>query len=302
MRRYASADALLLLCVTLWGLNVPMTKLGLEHGFSPLSYAPPRFGLGAFGLLGFMLARRSSFELPRRDWGKVAFWGGVVIALNQTVYMESFRLASPATIALLFGTLPLFAAIYAQVLGLDRLTARRWTGAAISFGGVALVALGASASVGGSPGGIALALVAPASFAALSIGLGPLLQSHGAVKVTTLASLCAVLPLFVVGAPALANQDWGAIDWVGWTALVYSAFVGYTITNLFWFDGVRKVGPARAALYVNVQPFSGAVFSWIILGDRIGWAQWAGGVLIVGGILFSRLPELRRLLAAAPHE
>ena len=60
------------------------------------------------------------------------------------------------------------------------------------------------------------------------------------------------------------------------------------VTNLLWFNSIERVGPSRASLYANLQPFLGAIFALLILSESMTMLQIAGGLLIAAGIVLSR--------------
>ena len=60
------------------------------------------------------------------------------------------------------------------------------------------------------------------------------------------------------------------------------------ITNVLWFTAIDRVGPSRASLYANLQPFLGAVFALLILSEAMTWVQVLGGLGIAGGIVLAR--------------
>ena len=288
MRRLSSSDLVLLGCVLAWSVNFTVTKYALGHGFSPLSYAAPRFVIATTVFAAMALSRVDSLGMPRRDLTRVALWGALAISTNQVAFAWSFHFASATTVALLMGTLPIFAGIYAQAFGLERLGRRRWFAAAISFAGVALVALGAGGGVHIGAGGILLALYAPASFALYSITLSRYVGLYGTFRVNAVASLACLPILLAAASPELARTDWGAITPLAWAGLAYSAVLAYAITNLVWFVIVERVGAPRATVYANLQPFLGAVFALVLLSEPLGWLQVVGGVAIAIGIVLSR--------------
>jgi drug/metabolite transporter (DMT)-like permease len=67
---------------------------------------------------------------------------------------------------------------------------------------------------------------------------------------------------------------------------------------MLWFAGVGRVGTARASVYLNLQPFFGAVAALLLLSEEILTLQWVGGTVIVAGILLSRVRVTR---PAAPE-
>jgi len=287
VRRRPSADALLVVCVTIWGLNFTVIKEALGNGFEPLPFASARFAIATAVFVGLSLARRERLHVKRRDALIMAGWSGLV-AVNQIGFAYSFQLATASTIALVFGTLPIFAGIYSQFAGIERLGSRRWLAAAVSFAGVGMVAIGVHGTPSGHVGGILVSLVAPATFALYSIGLTPYVHRYGTYTVNLLIALFALPPLMAISSPQIASMDWGAVTPLGWLCLAYSAVVAYTFTNLLWFVAIKYVGTARAAVYANLQPFIGAVFAVLILSESMTTLEWLGGAAIAAGIVLSR--------------
>jgi drug/metabolite transporter (DMT)-like permease len=58
--------------------------------------------------------------------------------------------------------------------------------------------------------------------------------------------------------------------------------------NLLWFGAISRVGPSRASVFANLQPFLAAFFSVLILSESMTRLQIAGGITIAAGILLSR--------------
>ena len=60
------------------------------------------------------------------------------------------------------------------------------------------------------------------------------------------------------------------------------------LTNLLWFTAIDRVGPSRAALFANLEPFFAVLFAVLLLSEHLtGW-EIAGGVAIGLGILIER--------------
>jgi drug/metabolite transporter (DMT)-like permease len=60
------------------------------------------------------------------------------------------------------------------------------------------------------------------------------------------------------------------------------------LTNILWFTAIDRVGPSRATLFANLQPFIAAVFALVLLSERMTIVQVLGGLLIGAGILLAR--------------
>lgn len=299
MRRPELADLMLLATVTLWALNFTVTKYVISHGFQPIAYGVLRFGGAAVLFSGFAYARERSLSLARRDLLILAGAALVGIFLNQLAFVYAIKLTTATTVALMFGTLPVLTGIFASLLGLERLGSRFWLAAVLAFGGAALVALGSGGGVSRQLWGDLLGLAASATWAWYTVAVSPLLVRYSALRVSAVAFTIGALPLLLVGLPQLTGQDYGLGSTI-WLLYAFAIVGPLVIANLLWFGGISRVGPSRAAVFANLQPFLAAIFSLLILSEPLARVQVAGGLAIACGILLSRRPgPLRTETAAA---
>ncbi|HYX88346.1 MAG TPA: DMT family transporter [Gaiellaceae bacterium] len=287
MRRPELADLMLLATVTLWALNFTVTKYVIKHGFQPVAYSCLRFGAAAtiFGALAY--TRERSLAMRRRDLAMLALAALIGIFLNQLTFVYAIKLTTATTVALLFGTLPVMAGIFAFALGIDRLGSRFWLAALLAFGGAALVALGSGGGVSGHLWGDLLGLAAAVTWAWYSVAAAPLLARYSPLRVSALGFAIGTVPLFAVGAEQLGTQDYGFGAAI-WLSYVFAVIGPLVVANLLWFGAIGRVGPSRASVFANLQPFLAAIFSLLILSESMTRLQVAGGLAIAAGIVLSR--------------
>ena len=278
---------MLLATVTLWGLNFTVTKYVISHGFQPVAYGCLRFGAAATILGGIAYGRERTLAIRRRDFVFLGIAALIGICLNQLAFVYAIKLTTATTVALLFGTLPVMAGLFAFVLGIERLGSRFWLAAALAIGGAALVALGSGGGVSGHLWGDLLALGATVTWAWYSVAAAPLLGRYSPLRVSALAFLIGTIPLLAVGSHQLATQDYGFGVSI-WLLYVFAVLGPLVVANLLWFGGISRVGPSRASVFANLQPFLAAIFSLLILSESIGRLQIAGGLAIAGAIVLSR--------------
>jgi len=84
-----------------------------------------------------------------------------------------------------------------------------------------------------------------------------------------------------------------------WICLLFAIVGPLFLTNLLWFSAIRKIGPSRATLFANFQPFVAAVFAYLILSESLHWVQVIGGVTILLGIVLERRWRRSATVAAA---
>ena len=289
MRHRLPADVLLLVTVLFWSFNFTVVKYALTHGWEPLAYSSVRFAIGAVLFSAFTYGREGGLRVQRGDVWWMLGAAALGIWLNQLSFVYSVRLTTAATVALMFGTLPIFVALISYALRLERLRLRHWIATVISFSGVALVALGASGGIGGEIGGILLGLVASLTWAAYSVAMGPLMRRYSPYRISAFMLLAGSVPLLVSAVTQLADQDWSGLGTLAWAAFFYSLFFSLVFTNIMWFTAIDRVGASRASLYANLQPFLGAFFALVVLSEEMGALQFAGGFVIGAGILLVRL-------------
>jgi len=277
---------MLLVTVCLWALNFTTSKYILDHGFRPLTYSGIRYALAALIFLVIVLPRERSLRIERRDLPLVA--GAIVLLfLNQIGFVFALDLSTATTVALLFGTLPIFTALIARLVGMERLSRRFWLAAALSFGGVALVTVGSGNGLSGHIGGDVLAILGAATWGAYSVALAQLMRRYSPFRLSAIFLVVVSVALLAASAPQLGDQSFDLSGLV-WLSFGYAVLGPLVITNLLWFSAIDRVGPSRASLFANLQPFLAAVIALLLLHENLTRLQLAGGLLIAAGIVFSR--------------
>jgi drug/metabolite transporter (DMT)-like permease len=286
MRRPSTVELMLLATILLWSLNLSVTKYILGQGLAPLSYATVRYALAAVIFVALTLAVERTLRIERRHVPVLAF-AAMTLWLNQLSFVLALDVTTASTIGLLLGAIPIFAAIFGLVLGRERLTVRFWLAAAISFAGVTLVAVGSGGDVSGGYAGVLLGLATGATWAAYSVAVAPLMHTYSPSRVSAVVLPLAWVLIALVGIPQTQDQDWD-LGFEVWALLIFATLGPLVLTNVFWFRSIHRIGPARATLAANLQPFVAAVLAVILLSEPLGLLQVLGGLLIAAGILAVR--------------
>src|SRR5690349_4329545 len=142
MRR-PEADLMLLGTVTLWAFNFTVSKYILDQGFQPLAYASVRYACAALIFVAITLVWEGSLRTDRAQLPLMLVCVALLFA-NQLSFVYALKFTTATTVALLFGTLPIFTALLARGSGVEQLSVRFWAAALLSFAGVAFVAAGRS--------------------------------------------------------------------------------------------------------------------------------------------------------------
>lgn len=294
MRRRYTLELMLLGAILLWSLNLTVTRYILTHGFQPLAYATVRYALATVLFVALTIAAERTLRIASGDV-RVVLAAAAAILLNQICFVYALKNATATVVALVLGATPIFAALFGLALGTERLPRRFWLGAATSFAGVALVALGAGGELSGDLGGILLAIATAATWALYSMAIVPLMRGYSPIRISSIVLAVGWIGIAAVGARQTVHQDY-ALDWSVWLLLVLATLGPLVLTNVIWYRSLHRIGPSRATLATNLQPFVAAIFALVLLSERMTALQVAGGACIAAGILVAR----RRSTIPAP--
>jgi len=295
VRRASAVDLMLLGTVVLWALNITVTKYVLNSGFKPLAYATTRYFAATALFWAFTYGRERTFVVSWRDSRLIAV-AAALIFVNQLAFVYSIKLTTASTVALILGTTPIFIGILATFFGLERLSRTFWAAAVISFVGVGLVAAGTGGGFSNDVLGDVIAVGAAATWAAYSVAIAQLMRRYSPFRISALVLALGWVPLAVVGFQQTTQQEF-SFGWKTWLAFGYAVIGPLFLTNILWFTAIDRVGPSRASLFVNLQPFFAVVFALLLLSEHLNRWQVAGGFAIAAGIVLERA---RRPVAAAP--
>jgi drug/metabolite transporter (DMT)-like permease len=281
---------MLLVCL-IWGLNFSVTKLALAQ-IPPLPFTAVRFIISSL-LLWLILRLAERRAAPSREGLKTLVVLGVV---GNTCYQLTFTLGLDRTAAsnsaLILSTVPTVVAVFAGLLGLERITRRMWWGIGLGTLGVVLVI--ATRGVGFEMStlvGDLLTVLAVLFWAAYTVGLRRVPSGVSPLRVTTITTMAGTPGLVLAGLPGMVRLDWGAVKLEAWAGLAYAAVLSLVVAYLIWNRSVKAVGGTRTAIYMCVTPLFAVVGAWILLGERPHPLQGVGAVLIVAGVLLTRVEE-----------
>ena len=107
-----------------------------------------------------------------------------------------------------------------------------------------------------------------------------------------LSPLAAVAYSAVVGAvglvvPALLDglaTEVKALSSLEWVSIFYLAVCGTVIGFVWYYEGVRKIGPTKAGLFINFVPIFGVLFAFLLLHEPVTMSLLVVTVLVVSGV------------------
>ena len=285
------AEVALLLMSVIWGVNYSVIKYGTSVVL-PLAYNGVRIMVAAVAL-GVIALTWGGPAPGRRDLLILLALGALGNGVYQVFFIEGLARTRAGEAALVVGASPALMALFGRMRGVERVSSRGAFGIALSIFGVGLIVFGRAASGanghGGSLLGDVLVLCGSVCWAVYTVLLIPFTRRLSGWWVTALTIIGGALVLAIVGARDVVAERWGSVPAGAWAAILYSGLGALVVAYVFWYYGVRKLGPTRTALYGNLQPLIALLVAWLTLGEVPTSWQAFGAATIVSGVLLTRV-------------
>jgi drug/metabolite transporter (DMT)-like permease len=287
----------LIATATIWGGTFVAGRL-LAQQMGPYSAAFLRFAVASVCLYIFVLRTHGKIPpLKKRQILPALLLGLTGVFSYNVCFFSGLKTVTAGRASLIIATNPVFIALLASVLFRERLSALRLAGIALSVTGAAtVIGHGHPQMViqGGLGRGELYILGAVASWVAYSLigkaamrDLSPLVAVTYSCMIGTLALLPPALMEGVLG--GLRHYPWSA-----WLSILYLGLMGTVMGFIWYYEGIKAIGPARAGVFINIVPLSSVLLAFFLLHEPVDISLLAGAVLIITGVyLTNRNPGLR---------
>ncbi|MGE0329337.1 MAG: DMT family transporter [Ramlibacter sp.] len=273
---------ILVLLTLVWGLNWPIMKLGVTD-YPALSFRALSIWLGIPVLALGLVVLKVPFRVPRQHWLALLWLAATNMFVWHVCIILAVKTLSSGRAAILGYTMPIFSAVIGALVFSAVLSRRGWLGVGAAAVGVALLLWHEFTGLAGKPAGVALALVAAATWA-----LGTQLLRRTRIDVPTLAISfwMTVMTAVVISVLSLMFEQpqWKVPSSATWWAIGYNAVLIFGYAHAAWFYLARGLPPVASTLSVMFIPVLGVFSGALWLGEILHWQDWAAVVLMVVAI------------------
>ena len=270
---------LALLVVAIWGFNFVIIKLSVE-ALPPILAAALRFAAAALPAALFV-------RPPKTKWWIVVAYG---LSFGFALYAFlnlSIAWGMPAGLSsIVLQTQAFFTMLMAFLLLGERPSRFQVLGAAIAFGGIAVIASERIEGAGLVP--LSLTLLA-----AISWGLANVLTKKAgqvnAVSFTVWGALVSPVPLLALSLLVEGPETViAALAGFGWDDAGLIAFLAYPATLLgggIWAWLLSRHPASVVAPFTLLVPITGLASGYVVLGEMVTPVEIAGAALVIAGLI-----------------
>jgi drug/metabolite transporter (DMT)-like permease len=272
----------------MWGGTWIAGRIVAQELTAPLAAPAIRFLLAGLALAGFALATEG--RIPRLQTGSE--WG-VVIGLAMTgifIYALCFfyglKQISAGRGALVVALTPVLVALGAWLFGQEKMTP-------LKLAGIVIAMIGCLTVVGnGNPLALLHGAVGMGEWLILGCALCWTAYTFiGRQATLSLSPLTATLYASLIGSLLLGitallqgGTEIAEWSWRVWSSVAFLAIGGTALAFTWFADGVKRLGAAKASVFVNLVPVFAVLQAAILLDERLGFAVLSGGLLVIAGV------------------
>lgn len=279
-------EIILLIITVIWGINVPIIKIGLMS-LSPVVYNACRMVVAAILSLVVLLATRSYKPMKLKDLKKIAVIGGLGIFVNQLLIIFGMSQTTAGNSSLILATLPVEVALINRLFHIETISRRMKIGIITGLLGVLFVVLGSNQE---------LSLLGPHLVGAVLLLLGQFCYGYYTVFIKELNDRYSIYQIFayimvlnaglflITALPELRSTNWSIVSKGAVYSILFSSMFALVVGNTVWIWVVGRLGSTRAALSQYLCPVVSIGVAWAYLGETFGFFQLAGAMVIVAGL------------------
>lgn len=275
---------MLLLGVTLiWGTTFAVIKDALDS-VPPSLFLALRFTVAALAL---------AWVRPTRGmwrWGLIL---GVVMFLSYGSQTVGLLFTSASKGAFITALSVVLVPILTGIINRQWLPLRIWVAAALALAGLGLMTL---TDVAGVNIGDLIIVGTAFAYACHILLIDRALTEQPPLQLAA-AQLWPVAAFSWIWAAPQVHLIPGLSGGV-WLAIVYLALIATALVLVLQNTAQKVVPPHTAALVFVLEPVFASLFGWIMLGERLGWLGWLGGLLVVLGMIVGELKPAAKASAA----
>lgn len=277
----------LVLTALIWGGTFIAGRL-LAQSINPFSAAFMRFAVAAFCLVVMVYQSQESFpKLKFQQLWQIILLGLSGVFAYNICFFFGLQTIPAGRAALIVALNPIGIAIAATFIFKEKLSLLKLLGIMTSLIGAAIV-IGKGNPLNllteGLQQGDWFILGCVVSWVIYTLIGKQILKQLSPLTATTYACLIGAIALFP---PALHNgliQDFQQLSLAAGLNILYLGFFSSALTLNWYYAGIREIGAAKAAIFINLVPVSAIILAAFFLKEPITLSIAIGSLLVIFGV------------------
>lgn len=280
----------LLFVAIFWGGTFIAGRTVAQH-VGPFSAAFLRFAVASLFLI--FVTRNIEGSIPllkKHQIVPILLLGMTGVFLYNIFFLSGLKTVEAGRASLIVATNPIFIALLAYSFFRERLTGINMAGILLCASGAVIVISKGNLRMimeGGIGTGELYILGCVASWVLYSLVGKRIMKDMSPLVAVTYSCLIGGTLLFL---PAIAEgmlYDLWSYRGADWFSIFYLGFFGTALGFTWYYEGIKKLGVSKAAVFINFVPISAVIMASLILKEKIDLSLVIGAVMVIGGAWFT---------------
>lgn len=314
-------NGMLLTTALLWGSSYAVRKIGLET-MEPFFFNGLRF-LTAF-IFVFLFyffeqkhaakrhaesidaqtagnEERGAKDAPDAELKPISYqiFGGIVVgiflSLGANIQQWGIVLTNASKVGFITSLYIIFIPLISWIFLKHTIKPKIWAGAVMACTGLALISISPGGNFQLNVGDVAIFICA-VFFAIQMIFVGHFVRYSNPLLLVAVQMLTGAITSFLFSLLFEHGNTLAGVIAGAWTIL-FTGLFSLGVANILQFYAQKKASPSIAAIVLSLESVFGAIFGMIMLGERLGFIQIIGCIIIFLAVLmtqYERKPVLKK--------
>lgn len=273
----------------LWGINVPVIKLGLKTVPLPVFLSVTILGAG---LLIIPVSHKYWKPLKQKDYLLLIIASIISISLGNTVLLMGIERIPSINASLISLLAPFLLFILSVEFLKEKLSVRTFVGILIAFAGAAIIIGKPWQATDGNQAifGSLLVVMSVLCDVVATLMLKPLLKRVNPYQLTSLHLIWGTVPIAIYALPHLSALSPDRAGKDGYLAIFFN-IVLITIANCLFYAALKHKKAQEVGVFRYLHPIATAIAAWAILSEVPSPKIIVGGILIFFGIYYAEVKK-----------
>ena len=283
----------LFLTAAFWGGTFIAGKV-LAQNVGPFSASFLRFLTASFFLVLITWKIEGRFPtIRKKQIFPVILLGLTGVFAYNVFFFKGLKLIDAGRASIIIANNPIFITLLSWLIFRERLTLLKFAGVLISVTG-AVIVISRGDINGIINGGLGLGeffiFCCVVSWICYSLIGKTVMTDLSPLASVTYSAIIGTVCLFIPAVFEGMLSDMRHYMVSEWISIFYLGFFGTVLGFVWYYEGIKKIGPTRASLFINFVPITAIILAFLILKEPITLSLFIGTIFVCSGVYLTNRP------------